>query len=449
MIQNVIKPSQMYYNQVEVERRFIVYQVEQHDVTSNHQWWGYCDSICFVSKNLYNTAQFTQRQSFKFGHGLLSQPALDKLFKQSEHYRALPAKVAQLVLKQNTDTWSAYFKALKAWKEDPTKFTGRPKEPRYVDPGEKGRNIVKFNKQAIGKREFFQGFIVPSMSPVRIPVKPDLELENLVEVRIVPKTATYVIEIVYEIPEPSEFFCSLNRDLAAAIDIGLDNLATITFNDPAIQPVAVNGKPLKAANQWMNKEVARCRSKLGFGTSHRLQNIFRNRNNFVHTYLHACTRLIVTELLAVGVTKVAIGKNEQWKSKINIGRRNNQSFVNVPHAKFIAMLTSKLEAVGILVTVGEESYTSKASFLDWDNIPTFTPGSKNFHKFSGQRVKTKEYRAQDGTKIHADVNGSFNIGRKVIPNSFDSLKLIVERNRGCVVAHPRRISPKITHRNLS
>ncbi len=237
--------------------------------------------------------------------------------------------------------------------------------------------------------------------------------------------------------------------MAAAIDIGLDNLATITFNDPAIQPIAVNGKPLKAVNQWMNKKVARLRSQLGFGTSRRVQNIFRNRNNFVHTYLHACSRLIVNQLLALGVTQIAIGKNEQWKSKINIGRRNNQSFVQIPHTKFIAMLTSKLEAVGIKVIVGEESYTSKASFLDWDNIPTYTPGSNNPQKFSGQRLRTKEYRAKDGTKIHADVNGSFNIGRKVIPNSFDSLKLIVERNRGCVVAHPRRISPKITHRNLS
>ncbi len=257
------------------------------------------------------------------------------------------------------------------------------------------------------------------------------------------------MEVVYKIPEHSEFFCSLNRNLAASIDIGLDNLATITFNDPTIQPIAVNGKPLKSANQWMNKEVARLRSQLGFGTSRRVQNICRNRNNFVHTYLHACTRLIVNELLAFGVTQIAIGKNEQWKSKINIGKRNNQSFVQVPHAKFIAMLTSKLEAVGVTVTVGEESYTSKASLLDWDNIPTYTPNSRESHNFSGKRVKTKEYRTKNGARIHADVNGSFNIGRKVIPNCFDCLKSIVERNRGCVVAHPRRISPKITHRNLS
>ncbi len=287
------------------------------------------------------------------------------------------------------------------------------------------------------------------MSPIRIPVKPGKKFEEMVEVRIVPKIGAFVIEVVYQIAEQSEFFCSLNPSLSAAIDIGLDNLATITFNDPTIQPIAVNGKPLKSVNQWMNKEVARLRSQLGFGTSRRIQNVYQNRNNFVHTYLHACTRLIVNEFLALGVTKIAIGKNEQWKNKINIGRQNNQSFVQVPHAKFIESLTLKLEAVGIKVTVGEESYTSRASFLNWDNIPTYTPNSNKSHFFSGKRVKTKEYRTKKGLKIHADVNGSFNIGRKVIPNCFDCLKSIVERNRGCVVAHPRRISPKITHRNLS
>lgn len=426
-----------------------MYQVEQHYITSNHAWWDYCDAVCFVSKNLYNTAQYSQRHSYQYGHGVLTQAALDKLFKDSDHYKAIPAKVAQLVLKQNADAWTAHFAALETWKKDSSKFTGKPKAPGYITPGAKGRNLLKFNNQAIGKREFKKGFIVPSMSPIRIPVRPGLQFESLVEVRIVPKTAAFVVEVVYEIPEHSDFFCSLNVDLAASIDIGLDNLATITFNNPTIQPIAVNGKPLKSANQWMNKQVARLRSQLGFGTSRRIQNTIRNRNNFVHNYLHQSTRMIVNELLTLGVTQVAIGKNEQWKTRINIGKQNNQSFVQIPHAKFIAMLQQKLEAVGVPVTVGEESYTSIASFLDWDEIPTYTLNSKETYKFSGKRVKTKEYQAKDGAKINADVNGAFNIGRKVLPNSFGSLKLIVERNSGCVVAHPRRISPKITHHNVS
>ena len=168
--------------------------------------------------------------------------------------------------------------------------------------------------------------------------------------------------------------------------------------------------------------------------------MIRNRNNFVHSYLHQATAKIASELDDIGVVEVAIGKNPQWKTECNMGTKNNQSFVQIPHAKLISMLTYKLEKLGITVKEGEESYTSKASFLDWDIIPTWQPGKANQVKFSGNRIKTKKYRSQSGAVIHADVNGAFNIGRKVIPNSFGCLKSIVERNSGCVVAHPRRIN---------
>jgi len=422
-----------------------MYQVEQHQITNGHEWWSYCETACFASKNLYNAAQYTQRQGFFYGHGIQSQAKLDKMFQSDEAYKSLPAKVSQLVLKQNVDAWAAYFEAIEAYKLNPSKFTGKPKPPGYIETGSKGRNILKFNTQAIGKKEFKKGLIAPSMSPIRIPVKPGLTFDQLVEIRIVPKTACYVVEIVYD--DGLQPWKLDQTGLAAAIDIGLDNLATIVFSDPTIQPIAVNGKPLKAENQWFNKEVARLRSQIGFGSSRKIQNITRNRNNFVHSYLHQATKMIVDELVRIGVTHVAIGKNPQWKTAINIGGKNNQQFVQIPHAKFINMLTQKLERVGITVTVDEESYTSQASFLDWDTIPTWTPGSTRKYSFSGKRIATKKYHSKNGT-INADVNGALNIGRKVIPNYFDLLRLIVERNSGCVVAHPRRISPKITHRRV-
>jgi IS605 OrfB family transposase len=358
----------------------------------------------------------------------------------------MPAKVAQLVLQQCADTWTNHFKAVEAYGKEPSKFTGKPKIPNYVE----GRNLVKFNIQAIGKREFNKGRIVPSMSPIQLPVKQGLKFEDLCEVKIVPKTGCFVIEVVYEEPDNSQFFCSLNPELAAAIDIGLDNLATIVFNDPRIQPIAVNGKPLKSVNQFYNKQVAKYKGFIKTGTSQRIQNLVRNRNNFVDSYLHQCTRMICNEFLALGVTQVAIGKNNQWKTNINLGKKTNQKFVQVPHAKFIEILTYKLEAVGIKVVVGEESYTSKSSFLDWDTIPTYTPDRKQKPVFSGRRVKRSWYTASDGSEIHADVNGAFNIGRKVISMSFDCLKSIVQRDRGCLVVHPlakragnarRRITP--------
>ncbi|MBG1271713.1 RNA-guided endonuclease InsQ/TnpB family protein [Nostoc sp. WHI] len=413
-------------------------QVEKHVIKEEHNWFDYCTDITTISRQLYNTAQFTQRQGFFYGWGTQTQASLDTLFKQNENYKALPAKVAQLVLKQNADAWIAYYKALSAYKIDPTKFTGKPRPPSYVDD----KNLVKFNNQAIGKREFGNGCIVPSMSPIRIPVKPGLKFDDLCEVRVIPKTGCFVIEVVYEIPELSDYNCRLNPGLNAAIDIGLDNLATIVFNDLEIQPIIVNGKPLKSVNQFYNKQIAKFRGFLpnGKGKSRRIANIVRNRNQFVDSYLHQSTKMIVDKLLSLGVNHVSIGKNEQWKTHLNLGKRTNQNFTQIPHARFTLILTYKLEQVGITVKVGEESYTSKGSFIDWDIIPTFDRNNKVKHIFSGRRVKRAWYVSKSGLKIHADVNASFNIGRKSNPEGFDCLKSIL-RDRGCLVVHPRRITP--------
>jgi IS605 OrfB family transposase len=414
-------------------------KVEKHVIKSSHGWFEYCHQITSRSRQLFNSAQYVQRQGFFYGHGIQTQAALDKMFQQHEAYKLLPSKVSQLVLKQSTDSWNAYFAALLAKQRDRSKFTGSPKPPGYAE----GHNLVKFNNQAIGKREFKKGCIVPSKSPIRLPVKPGLRLEDLCEVRIVPQVGCFVVEVVYQVAPTSDFFCSLNPQLAVAIDIGLDNLATIVFSDGKIQPIIINGKPLKSENQFYNKQLAFFKGFLpqGVFTSRRIENIIRNRNHFVSSYLHQCSKILVDEMLRLGVTQVAIGKNQQWKTRIALGKRTNQLFVQVPHARFIEMLTYKLEAVGIKVMVGEESYTSRASVLDWDNIPTYTPNSNEKHTFSGKRVTRSWYISKDGIKIQADVNGAFNIGRKVIPTAFGCLKSIVQRDRGCLVVHPRRITP--------
>jgi putative transposase len=432
-----------------------VQNVEKHQVKcDNKKLWDYCEEITTTSRRLYNAAQFAQRQSLLYGGGVLSQGRLDSMFKNHTDYKSMPAKVAQLVFKQNFDAWDSYLKALSEYQLEPKKFTGKPKEPGYIH---NRNNLVKFNYQAVGKVEFKKGFIVPSMSPIKIPVKPGLKFAELSEVRIIPKTGCFVVEIVYSVAEKQGLFCSLNPNLAAAIDIGLDNLATIVFSDPTIRPIILNGKPIKSENQFYNKQMAKFRGflPLNIATSTRIQNIVRNRNNFVDNYLHQSAKLIVDELVKLGVTEVAIGKNEQWKTKLNLSQRVNQHFTLIPHAGFIEILTYKLEKVGIIVKVGEESYTSKASLIDWDTIPTFdlnnhvnlatgeNPRGKvhRKHEFSGKRIKRALYVSKDGFKIHADVNGAFNIGRKVIPNLFDCLQSMISRDRGCLVVHPRRITP--------
>lgn len=240
------------------------------------------------------------------------------------------------------------------------------------------------------------------MSPIRIPVKPRMKYEEICEVRIVPKVGCFVVEVVYEVADNLNH--ELKLELAAAIDIGLDNLATVVFNDLTIQPLIINGKPLKSANKFYNKQVAKFKGFLpqGVYNSERLENLTRNRNQFIDSYIHQSSKMLVDELVKHGVSQVAIGKNEQWKTSINLGKKTNQAFTQIPHARFINVLTYKLEQVGIKVMVGEESYTSKSSFLDWDNIPTYKPNTK--HQFSGRRVERAWYVSKNGTRIHADVN---------------------------------------------
>lgn len=415
----------------------MVKRVERHIIKPGHQFYSEIDALCLASKNLYNCVMYSARHSFFYGYGIPSLAQLHTFFKDSEQYKALPAKVSQLVIKQVCDAWDSYFKALEDWKQEPEKFTGKPKIPGYAE----NRNLVKYNNQAYSKKELKKGKRVhPSMSNIWVPAHPPITVDNLCEVRLVPKVGCYVIEIVYEV-ETAEIIQQNER--VAAIDLGLDNLATVVFNVTQLQPFIINGKPLKAANQWRNKQKAWLQGLLPEGqhSSKRIEAITRKRNCYVDHYLHNASRTMVTELLKRGVSKVVIGKNADWKRNVNLGRVNNQQFVQIPYNKFIDLLTYKLNVAGIEVAVEEESYTSKASFLDWDSIPTYDPEVTEKPKFSGKRVKRSWYKASARTLIHADVNGAYNIGRKVIPTAFAHLQQIVARDSGCLVVHPRRITP--------
>jgi len=151
-----------------------------------------------------------------------------------------------------------------------------------------------------------------------------------------------------------------------------------------------------------------------------MERITKKRNRRIDHYLHTASKRIIDFLVKEGVGTVIIGKNPLWKQETGMGKRNNQNFVNIPHARFIDMLTYKAALVGIKVEVTEESYTSKASFLDLDPIPTYTPNDEEEHIFSGKRTgkRNRLYRTKDGRKICADVNGAYNILRKSRPDAF-------------------------------
>ena len=409
--------------------------VEQHIIQKGDLRWAELDALSFAAKNLSNLTNYHIRQDFFKTGNALGWSKLDKLLQKTDAYTALPAKVAQLVIKSVTDSWSSYFAAHKAWQLEPKKFKAEPKIPRYKHK-EKGRFVLTYNLQAIGKRERRQGVIALSKTNLRFFSK---HTRRACQVRVIPSTSHYTIELVYEkaVQNRKPATAPLPSRLAS-IDIGLDNLAAIVYNQPGFAPFLVNGRPLKSINQFYHQERARLVSllavenktgdhKLDRKHSHRLNALTTKRNHRINHYLHVASRLIIDELVKQRVAVLVIGKNDGWKQEINLGKVTNQNFVSIPHARFIEMLTYKAKLEGIQVLLQEEAYTSKCSFLDAEPL-------QHQESYVGRRVKRGLFRSAKGIFLNADVNGAANIMRKAIPNAF-------AEGIGAVVVRPVRVTP--------
>jgi putative transposase len=262
-------------------------------------------------------------------------------------------------------------------------------------------------------------------------IKVKTKQQNVQQARLIPRHGFYVAEVIYEqVPIPA----AVNQALRAGCDLGIDNLRTLASNKAGFVPRIVNGRPVKSINQFYNKRRAELESQLGRkGTSHRLERLTTCRTRRIEHYLHIASRRSIDLLVAEGIGTLVIGKNPLWKQEINLGRHTNQQFVCIPHTRFIAMLSYKAELVGIQVVVTEESYTSKASFLDADPLPVYDAARSDQPRFRGRRVKRGLYRAANGRRIQADVNGAYNIIRKAVPNSFG-------RGIEAVVVRPLRLA---------
>jgi putative transposase len=410
--------------------------VEQHCISKSDPRYAFIDEAAFKSKNLYNAALYEMRQAFIHQGMYLSYEEMDTRLQPHEGYKALPAKVAQHVLKQLADAWKAFREAKASYEEDPSRFTGRPKLPQYKHKTE-GRNILVYTLQALRggqSKQGIQGIIRPSGLPIEIKTQQQI----IHQVRIVPRHGHYIVEVIYS---KAPVQAQVDPSFCVAIDLGVTNLAAITSNRVGFVPRLVNGRTLKAINQWYNKRMKELKLCLPKEERERvtkqMQQITTHRNRQVNHYLHAASKGLIDFLVKEGVGTIIIGKNPLWKQETGMGRRNNQNFVAIPHARFIEMLSYKAALVGIHVEVQEESYTSKASFLDLDPIPTYTPHDDTQYTFSGKRMgpRNRLYRTKDGRKICADVNGAYNILRKRMPDAFSEAKGVA----GYVV-HPGRLA---------
>lgn len=382
-------------------------------VKKTNPFYDSIDKVCGNSNCIYNSALYIVRQDyFKSNHKIRrNYYYINNLFVKDNQkdYRSLPAKVSQQTLRSVDEAWKGYESACREYKKDPKKFLGKPKIPGYREKG--GRYVTSYTYQSISKKYFDEtGKLKLSGTDIEIDVSfiKGFTFNSLCEVRLVPKGSCYYIEIVYKVPDTL-----LNSDNGRylSIDLGVNNLCTISGNT-GDRPFIINGKPIKSINQYYNKKKARLKKYCK--KSKRLSRLYIKRENKIRDYFRKAVSYIMNYLVSNNINNLVVGSNEGWKQNINIGKRNNQNFVYIPFYKLKGMLKYKCSMYGINYIEHEESYTSKCSFLDQEDIRKHT-------SYKGKRVKRGLFRSSKGILINADVNGSLNILRKVVPSCFDNM----------------------------
>ena len=416
--------------------------VEKHWIKENHELYSVCDDLTFKAKNLYNAGLYRVRQSIFERNScdgvdkpsVLTWVELVSQFRkeQQSDMLSLPSKVSTNILKSLGSNIHSYYQLLRCFHDKSNlRVTTEPKLPRYLHKT-KGRYMVEFTNQTFSKQRGSNGELIlcPKDLNLTIPTR----VQNPKCVRIIPKLGAFVIDVICEVSE-----VPLKRTgNYAAIDLGVDNLASVTFSN-GVNPLLVKGSKLKSINQGYNRLIAKAQSKLPTNqrTSKNIHRLWRNRELKLQAELHKLTSFLSLYFDEMSIEKVFIGKNTGWKQGVFLGKKTNQTFVNIPFNTFIAQLTYKCESRGIEVVEQEESYTSKASFVDQDDIPihgcTDTEGQP---QFSGVRVRRGLYKTKQGFLLNADVNGSYNIlvkGLTTLGNSMDKTLVSYHTRslRGC------------------
>lgn len=421
------------------------------NIVVKHEWkqlFRYCTESCRCAKAIKNATIFRCRQivsadkkDFNNLHnnerqildefGLLEEKRLDKklyipnyyvfdkVFRKTgnpDYFNELAMQSTQQVVKEVLSDFKGYFAALREYVKHPEQFTDKPKLPHYVKSDGCSFNIT--NQDAVVRADKYgHRYLKLPKTKATVPLN-DTCIDNIKEVIIQPFYDTYKISIVME---DVTIATSPDKCRIIGIDLGVNNFATVN-NNCGLIPFIVNGKGLKSYNQWYNKEMSKLRSHIMKSniskkryTSKRIEKL--NKDHYHHTtdFYNKAVSYIVKYCLRNDIGTIIVGKNNGWKQNINTGKQNNQTFCFIAHALFIKKLTLMAGRYGIDVIETEESYTSKASILDMDDMSKDTV-------FSGKRIKRGLYRTSDGICINADVNGAGNIIRKVFADAFSNLK---------------------------
>lgn len=388
---------------------------EQHQINKSHPMYKLIDEFCFRSKNLYNAANYIIRQEFIKNNKYIKYYDMDKKMQKTNEYKSLMSQASQCTLQVLDRNWKSFFVAIKDWSKNPDKYLGRPKIPKYKDKDGRFPWFLKNNQTSI--KEGYLNFALKVFNGYKFKTSAE---GRLISVRFVPRGSIYILEIVTEIEIDN---ITKEPKSICGIDLGVNNFVTMV-NNIGLKPIIINGKGIKSVNQFYNKQRARLQSELrmrnGLRWSAKLDQLTLKRNNRIKNFIHHTSHYIIDCCTNNNIDTLVVGLNKEWKQECKMNDKATQNFTFIPYDILIKQLEYKCESAGINFILTEESYTSGTSFLDNEE-----PCKPNYNK--SRRIKRGLFKSNSGTLINSDVNGAFQIIKKVFPNAFaDGIK-------GCLI----------------
>ena len=379
-----------------------------------------------MSKLKYKVFPYPTRKEW-----FLSYTLLDAIFKYTDHptYRRMNSQVNQNAIKKTVKSWKSYFQLCKDYAVHPEKYKARPRIPGYIKQPAMTAAYTNQTARFIRKDGHVYLRFVNHRQPVLIGKESLYSGMTYVKTEVKPQYGGYCILLTFKedivLPEVPR---SPKRILG--IDVGVDNFCAVA-NNFGDTPFLIKGGAIKSMNQNFNKERARLLSEVTKGSdstysmkeTRRLHALSRKRENRLRDFFYKTAWYLVRYAKQKQVEVIVAGHNEEQKQNICIGRQNNQNFVSIPFCRFLDILRYTAAKAGIPVVLREESYTSRASLLDLDVIPTYKKGDATNHTFSGKRVRRGLYKTNSGLFSNADINGAGNILRKEYPSAFDGQEL--------------------------
>ena len=378
---------------------------------SDNETKAIIEYLCHESNSLYNCSVYYARQIwFKTGK-IVSGFDLTAQMKNNKHFHAGYASAMQQTCLSVGEAFKS-FKQLLA-KSKKGELNQKPRVPNYRKPGglftvtypkkwlKLVDNLIRFPlgnqvKAWFGITEFF------------LPMPSNLEWSDMKEIRILPRNRQFYAEFVYQ---TEKSIIEIDKSKVIGIDHGIDNWLTCVSNVGT--SFIIDGLHLKSLNQWYNKTVANIKEGKPQGFwSNRLAAITEKRNRQMRNAVNKAARIVINHCIDNKIGTIVFGWNQRQKDSADLGKKNNQKFVQIPTAKLKGRIAQLCEQSGIVFVETEESYTSKTSFLDNDVLPTFGAKPEGW-KSSGIRMTRGQFRTSTGIKINADCNGAVNIIKKV------------------------------------